>query len=388
MTYKSVRFENIGPIAAGEVRRHPISVFIGPAGAGKSIAARMICGVFLLDAPGASRRPDPRAGGIPPAGRNAARAGRLIAESAGISIASVPTHMARSSSLEVATDARRTQKIDYAKLGSQPAPAGAHRPLPHAPGGGRSHCMYVPAGRPGIVRSCAGMAHVGSARPGGSQGGCSPPCSEAQGGGPPVGKGRPRASPALGDPAPPEYLVPFYDAVFRSLEKRPTAAGARMLSRIFGGSVSGPADSGAPTATYTSSDGFEDEITSAASGVLSSFPVAECAASVKKGGLLVVEEPEAHLDPMKQLLLVEELARAARAAPFDLVLITHSDHTLDSVQSLVASEKMGRDDLGLYYFERKGGSHTRIRPVPVNEDGTAEQEMFEDAIDLLGKRFI
>lgn len=116
--------------------------------------------------------------------------------------------------------------------------------------------------------------------------------------------------------------------------------------------------------------------------------MAECAASVKKDGVLIVEEPEAHLEPMRQLLLVEELAKAARATPFDLVLTTHSDHTLDSAQSLVASGKMGNDDLGLYYFERKDGSHTRIKSVPVDEDGTAEQEMFEDAIEMLGKRFI
>lgn len=85
---------------------------------------------------------------------------------------------------------------------------------------------------------------------------------------------------------------------------------------------------------------------------------------------------------------MEELAKAAKAAPFDLILITHSDHTLDSVLSLVASGRMRSDDLGLYYFERKNGPHARIKSVPINEDGTAEQDLFEDAIELLAKRFI
>ena len=176
--------------------------------------------------------------------------------------------------------------------------------------------------------------------------------------------------------------------MFESLAGQPTATGARIVSRVFGGALDGPADAGVEAATYEDSCGFGIEATSAASGVLSSLPAIECIESVKSGGLLVVEEPEAHLEPVRQLLLVEELAKAARAAPFDLILTTHSDHMLDSVLSLVASGKMKSEDLGLYYFESKNGSRSRIRRVTVNEDGTAEQDMFEDAIDMLARRFV
>lgn len=110
--------------------------------------------------------------------------------------------------------------------------------------------------------------------------------------------------------------------------------------------------------------------------------------SVRKGGLLVVEEPEAHLDPARQLLLIDEMAKAARDRRLDLILTIHSDHALDSVQSLVATGTMGPGDLGLYYFELKDGPHSRIRQVQVNEDGTAEQDMIEDAIEMLSRRFI
>ena len=359
MTYKSIRFENIGPIASGEVRRHPINIFIGPTGSGKSVAARVIHGV-CPNAPRSQCRLDPYCDGD--AGdRTASCMGYSIARSAGIPASRVPTHGARSSSLAVASDAWGEKKIDCMSLGDVPA---ADAVPPPAPVDGQMHSIYVPAGRAGIVESYAAMARARGARRGG----------EPSGG-----------EPAGADPALPGHLGPFYGAIFESLAGPPTATGASIVSRVFGGALEGPADAGVEEATYVDSGGFGTEVTSAASGVLSSLPAIECIESVKSGGLLVVEEPEAHLEPTRQLSLIEELFKAARAAPFDLILTTHSDHMLDSALSLVASGKMEREDLGLYYFESKNGSRSRIRHVQVNEDGTARQDMFEDAIDMLAR---
>lgn len=357
MTYKSVRFENIGPIESGEVRRHPVSVFIGPTGSGKSIAARVIHGV-CLNAPRSQSRLDPYYDGD--AGdRAASRMGDCIARGAGIPAFRMPTHGAQSSSLEVVSDVWGEKKIDCMRLGDAPA---ADAAPPPAPSDGQMHSIYVPAGRMGIVQSYAALARAV----------CAPPGSE----------------PAGADLALPEHLGPFYGAILGSLEGPPTATGARIVSRVFGGALDGPAGAGVEAATYKDGGGFGTEVTSAASGVLSSLPAIECIESVKSGGLLVVEEPEAHLEPMRQLMLIEELAKAARAAPFDLILTTHSDHMLDSVLSLVASGKMKCEDLGLYYFESKNGSRSCIRRVPVREDGTAAQDIFEDAIDMLARRFV
>lgn len=74
-----------------------------------------------------------------------------------------------------------------------------------------------------------------------------------------------------------------------------------MFSRIFPGSVVAPKAAGAPMTAYKSPDGFEAEIAAAASAILSSFPILECVRHVQKGGLLIVEEPEAHLEPVRQL---------------------------------------------------------------------------------------
>ena len=312
MTYKSVRFENIGPIAAGEVRRHPINVFIGPTGSGKSIAARLIHGVCHLGASRAPHQLDPYTDERTAAECTAAYAGHSIAKSAGIPTASVPARKARSSFLEIVTDARLPKKIDCMKLGTRPEPDDMPRPpAPPAPGGRKRPSMYVPAGRTGIVLSYANIVRIGNAplqcalsdSPAGPD---SDTASDA-----PARKRSSNASHMGKDMVLPEHLEPFYDTVFRSQARHPTKVGAEMLSRIFGGSVSSSEASGAPIMAYTSRDGFKDEITSAASGILSSFPVIECVGSVERGGLLIVEEPEAHLEPMRQLLLVEELAKAS-----------------------------------------------------------------------------
>ena len=375
MTYKSVRFENIGPIAAGEVRRHPVNVFIGHTGSGKSIAARIIHGVCSIGTPRSASSPDDRPGGGGPdaaaAGRAASRMGRSIIKSAGIPAAHVPTHGAQSSSLEVVADAWGSRKIDCMGLGREPAPGDSARPLPE-PDGGQWPSIYVPAGRTGIVQSHAGMALGGGAAP------ADAPAGTASAGGAPAG----------GRAALPGHLAPLYGAIFQSLAGSPTETGARIVSRVFGGSLGGRAGGGIAAATYTGIDGFTTGIASAASGVLSSLPAVECMESIRKGGLLVVEEPEAHLDPARQLLLIDEMAKAARDRRLDLILTIHSDHALDSVQSLVATGTMGPGDLGLYYFELKDGPHSRIRQVQVNEDGTAEQDMIEDAIEMLSRRFI
>lgn len=388
MTYKSVRFRNIGPIATGEICRHPVNVFIGPTGAGKSIAARMIHGICHLDASKSSFQLDLYTDERAAAERIEYYVGHSIIKSAGIPIDRIPTHKKQFSSLEIVTDMRWPRKIDYMKLGATPVPDDLPLPPPPTLNGAKKPSMYIPAGRVGMVQSYANMARIRNALLQSALNGNKSLSSYRAASGPSARTKPTKINPVGEDLILPEYLELFYDTIFQSLAKLPTKVGSEILSRVFGGSVGSSKATGMPITTYTSSDGFKSEITSAASGILSSFPIIECIKNVKKDGLLIVEEPEAHLEPERQLRLVEELAKAARLRHFDLLLITHSDHTLDSVQSLVASGKMAPDDLGLYYFRRKNELHTNIKHIPVEKDGTAEQELFEDAIESLSRRFL
>ena len=380
MTFRSIRFENIGPIGSGEVRRRPISVFVGPNGSGKSIAARMIHGACYLDMSRVTFQMDLYADKQAATARIMSYAGHSITRRAGMPIAAVPSRGARTSSLEVDMGGQRASRIDYAKLGRGTVHDAASPPPLHDLDGGPHASMYVPAGRTGIAQSFISIARIRNdlLRHALAQSGADR--SDARMSGAPL--------PAALRRALPEHLEMFYDAIFESLAGSPSAGGGRTLSRIFGGSVGVSKNAAVPTTTYKNEAGFESEITSAASGILSSFPILECAGQVKRGGLLIVEEPEAHLEPEKQLLLVEELASMSREMPFDLMLITHSDHTVDSVLSLVARRMMRPDDLGLYYFRRESEKYAHIRQVEVYNDGSAEQELFETATASLCKRFV
>ena len=388
MNYKAVRFENVGPIESGEISSHTINVFVGPSGSGKSIAARIVHAVCGLAAP-----PAPHAGRDAAAWSAAPHAGRSILRSAGIPPSDAPAHGRASSSLEVDAGGGRQTRIDLAELARRDAAAATAAsdapppPPPPRPPGGGAPSIYVPAGRPGFVLSLAREARMRGSAPAPAQDRDRTSDRDAPGG---TARGtHGGAPPAGGNAALPEHMGPFRDALLRSLAGFPTLGGSGMVSRMFDGSVGRAAGAaGAPATTYKSRGGFEAGIASAASGIQSAFSIAECASRAQRGGMLVVEEPEAGLDPMRQLLLVTELFEAAAARRLRLTLVVHSDHALGSLLSLVAGGRMPAGDLGLYYFRQDGGPLARIEDVPVEEDGTAEQEMFDAAIEELGKRFV
>ena len=386
MTYRAVRFENVGPIESGEIRSHSINVFVGPSGSGKSIAARIVHAVCGLAAP-----PAPHAGRDAAAWRAAPRAGRLILKSAGIPPSDAPAHGRASSSLEVDAGGGRPTRIDLAELARRASASGsgaASDAPPSPPPDGEPSSIYVPAGRPGFVLSLAREARMRGSASLPAQYRDLPSARDAPGGTARGTHGGP-PPPAGGNAALPEHMGPFRDALLRSLAGFPTLGGSGIVSRMFGGSVGRAAGAaGAPATAYRSRGGFEAGIASAASGIQSAFSIAECASRARRGGMLVVEEPESGLDPMRQLLLVTELFEAAAARRLRLTLVVHSDHALASLLSLVAGGRMPAGDLGLYYFRQDGGPLARIEEVPVEEDGTAEQEMFDAAIEELGQRFV
>ena len=108
---------------------------------------------------------------------------------------------------------------------------------------------------------------------------------------------------------------------------------------------------------------------------------------VKPGGALIIEEPEAHVEPSTQLALLNEITGTTLSKNVQLVLTTHSDYIIKKLLALVASKKIRSSDIGLYHFCRDGKSYTRIKRVPVDPIGAADQEMFDEALDSLVEEF-
>ena len=101
---------------------------------------------------------------------------------------------------------------------------------------------------------------------------------------------------------------------------------------------------------------------------------------LKKGGTLIIEQPEMHVGPPKQPRLIESLQSVAYERKIDLILNTCSDYIVKELLDLVSSRKIKPSDLGPYYFERETSDFTVITEIRVGEDGYAEHPVFEDAL--------
>jgi predicted ATPase len=82
------------------------------------------------------------------------------------------------------------------------------------------------------------------------------------------------------------------------------------------------------------------------------LPVMLACLSAAPGRLLVIENPEAHLDPRSQMLMGDLLARAT-AAGAQVIVETHSDHVLNGVRLAVKEAKLGTDQVAVHFFSRR-----------------------------------
>jgi predicted ATPase len=85
------------------------------------------------------------------------------------------------------------------------------------------------------------------------------------------------------------------------------------------------------------------------------LPVLVAILSLPAGGILLLENPEAHLHPKGQVLIGELLAWAAEGG-VQVIVETHSDHILNGVRLAVKSTKVSPESVALHYFQRKTDS--------------------------------
>jgi predicted ATPase len=73
-------------------------------------------------------------------------------------------------------------------------------------------------------------------------------------------------------------------------------------------------------------------------GVSYTLPIVVAAMTATEGGLLIVENPEAHLHPAGQSEMGVFLARMA-AAGLQIVVETHSDHIINGIRRAIGNER-------------------------------------------------
>ena len=104
----------------------------------------------------------------------------------------------------------------------------------------------------------------------------------------------------------------------------------------------------------------------------------------EKEEMVIFENPEAHLHPRGQAVLMELISKAV-AHGVQIIIESHSDHIING--SLVAVNKkwITPDLLSIYYFEREEHGHTALsHHLQISETGriTRPPKGFFDQIDI------
>ena len=119
---------------------------------------------------------------------------------------------------------------------------------------------------------------------------------------------------------------------------------------------------------------------------------------VSKGSLLIIEEPEAHLHPAKQVILARHIARLIRSG-LNILITTHSQPLLEQLSLLLQASKVDQktrkdmgfnhdeflleDEVSSYLFTQIApGNHTVV-PIECSGDEGISQEEFVKVQDVL-----
>ncbi len=121
------------------------------------------------------------------------------------------------------------------------------------------------------------------------------------------------------------------------------------------------------------------------------LPVIVALLSAKKGDMIILENPEAHIHPGGQRKLGELIGQVGQRG-VQVIVETHSDHIMNGIRVAVRQKKVEKDKVNFIYFykdEENGYKHKFILPQ-IDENGKFDQwpegffdEWDNSLIDLL-----
>lgn len=102
------------------------------------------------------------------------------------------------------------------------------------------------------------------------------------------------------------------------------------------------------------------------------LPVLAALAAAEAGAgppIVVVEEPESHLHPQLQAALARRIGDVVKRPDVRVVLETHSEHVLLTMQKLILNG-LAPEDIALYWVEQLADGRTEARRIEVGADGS------------------
>ena len=123
-------------------------------------------------------------------------------------------------------------------------------------------------------------------------------------------------------------------------------------------------------------------------GITYALPILVSGLTIPEGGILIVENPEAHLHAKAQSNMGYFLARMA-AAGVRVIIETHSEHIVNGIRRMIVEGKteMSHEDMTIYFFQNKNGKKNimefgmdewgNLDEFPVDFFDQVRQDMFE-----------
>jgi len=120
--------------------------------------------------------------------------------------------------------------------------------------------------------------------------------------------------------------------------------------------------------TYKIKD-HDNAATNIGFGITYALPILVSGLTVPEGGILLVENPEAHLHAKAQSNMGYFLARMA-AAGVRVIIETHSEHIVNGIRRMIVEGKtdMSHEDMTIYFFQNKQGLKS-IMEITMDEYG-------------------
>ncbi len=104
-------------------------------------------------------------------------------------------------------------------------------------------------------------------------------------------------------------------------------------------------------------------------GLTYALPIITAALAIPEGGILVIENPEAHLHPFSQSRMGIFLAWVA-ASGRQVIVESHSDHVVNGMRLAVANGLLSHHLLRTYFFSALDkGTTARIKPIACDSQG-------------------